>query len=101
MPIRFSCFPLQITFLLNKFAFLFRYQTETDKSFLTLKYWNQNRFENLKTDQLFSKFIGLTLDSDTNVAVLKLIRIAFQKNAFKVPKIPADYIFNANIMLTW
>ena len=54
MPIRFSCFPLQNTFLLNKFAFLFRYQTETDKSFLTLKYWNQNRFENLKTDQLFS-----------------------------------------------
>ena len=44
--------------------------------------------------------MALTLDSDTDVALLKLIRIDFQKNAFKVPKIPADYIFNANIMLT-
>ena len=32
---------------------------------------------------------------------LKLVRFAFQKNAFKVLKNTTVYIFNANIMLTW
>ena len=43
--------------------------------------------------------MALTLDSDTDVAVLNLIFIAFQKFV-QVPKIAAVYDFNTNLELT-
>ena len=45
--------------------------------------------------------MALTLDSDTDVAVLNLFCFAFQKNALKVPKIAAVYNFITNLVLTW